>query len=90
MSKLGWFVLVAMLAIPLGGCATAPDGKPAVCDGHHRRPANPYGSVLPMTPGVAPQSPSPTNSKSSAPPAPPPGPLSAVDPLSTAPCGGRA
>ena len=69
------------LALLLAGCATTSDPKPAVCDGKHRRPANPYGSVLPAVP--APEA-------GNAPPPVPPGPQSAIDPQSLAPCGGRA
>lgn len=63
----------------LAGCAHDP--KPAVCDGKHRRPANPYGSVLPADPSAPAAGP---------PPAHAPGPQSSIDPKSLAPCGGRA
>ena len=68
----------------LAACAHSPDGKPAVCDGHHRRPANPYGSVLPedlAQPGLNPGAPAASP--------PPIKPLAAIDPQSFAPCGRR-
>ncbi len=47
---------LAALALPLAACATSKPPKLAVCDGKvkHRRNANPYGSVLPGAPIVAP------------------------------------
>jgi hypothetical protein len=42
------------LIVLIGACATAPDEKLAVCDGRHRRPANPQGSVLAQRPISAP------------------------------------
>jgi hypothetical protein len=80
--------LVASVILALAGCAHSPDGKPAVCDGRHRRPANPYGSVLPIFPGQPDAKPTQPGAKAS--PPPPPGPLSAIDPRSLAPCGRRA
>jgi hypothetical protein len=71
---------VAMLA----ACAHSPDGKPAVCDGRHRRPANPYGSVLPADPAQPGPSPIVPVDPSS-----PIKPLSAIDPHAFAPCGGQ-
>jgi hypothetical protein len=92
-------LLLATALAALAGCAHNPDGKPAICDGRHRRPANPYGSVLPNLPGAAAGPAIP----GAVPPPPPPalGPLSALDPRSKpgptstadrrafAPCGGR-
>ena len=68
-----------LTALVLASCATASDPKPAVCDGKHRRPANPYGSVLSTTPAPA---------AAQAPPAP--GPRSALDPQSFDQCGATA
>jgi hypothetical protein len=84
--------VVASVILALAGCAHSPDGKPAVCDGRHRRPANPYGSVLPVFPGQAntPPDAQPTAHGAKPPLPPPPGPLSAIDPRSLAPCGSRA
>lgn len=42
--------IVALGALAASGCAGAHIAKPAVCDGKHRRPANPYGSILPSLP----------------------------------------
>ena len=36
----------APLCLALAACATAVPDKPTVCDGRHRRAANPNGSVL--------------------------------------------
>lgn len=41
-------LLIASLGV-LAGCAMDSQ-KLAVCDGKHRRPANPYGTVLPGAP----------------------------------------
>ncbi len=49
---LGLAALVITLTGPLAGCATTKTPKLAVCDGRHKRPANPYGSVLPGAPPV--------------------------------------
>lgn len=38
------FILSATVA--LGACSTFASPDAPVCDGHHRRPANLYGSVL--------------------------------------------
>ena len=75
-------LIVALTA--LGGCATHSEPKPAVCDGKHRRPANPYGTVLPNAPGkaVAPVATPPASAA--------PGPQSSIDPKSLAPCGATA
>lgn len=81
--------VVAWAVVALAGCAHKnPDGKPAVCDGRHRRPANPYGSVLPVFPSQADAE--PTKPIAKAPHPPTSGPMSAIDPLSLAPCGSRA
>ena len=39
-------VSIALILPALAGCATPGDPKPPVCDGRHRRPANPHGSIL--------------------------------------------
>ena len=48
--------VLAALALPLAACATSKPPKLPVCDGKvkHRRDANPYGSVLPGAPVIAP------------------------------------
>jgi hypothetical protein len=76
---------LAMLTIAalLTGCATHSEPKPAVCDGKHRRPANPYGTVLPTTPDAKPSDGSPAAPPSS------PGPQSSIDPKSFGSCGAR-
>ena len=41
-------VMALMIAMPSGTVIAAPKSpKLARCDGHHRRTANPYGSILP-------------------------------------------
>jgi len=91
LTPLARLMLVAALAA-LAACAHHPDGRPAVCDGRHRRPANPYGSVLPNLPGAAA---APATPGAVPPPPAAPGPLSAADPRlapdprSFAPCGDR-
>jgi hypothetical protein len=76
---------LAIALLVLAGCATH-DPKPAVCDGKHRRPANPYGSVLPSIPGA--DASTPTAAPSPTPRAArPPGPQSSIDPRSFARCG---
>ena len=41
-------VMVLALAMPASAVTAAPKSpKLARCDGHHRRAANPYGSILP-------------------------------------------
>jgi hypothetical protein len=43
-------LIPAALCLALGACATATPSKSlSVCDGRHRRPANPNGSVLVST-----------------------------------------
>jgi hypothetical protein len=60
-------IITMTFATAVSGCAT-PD-KPSICDGRHRRPANPYGSVLSDTsspaakPPVDPASLSPCGSR---------------------------
>ena len=39
-------VLIALTVQALSACATFRTADPPVCDGRHRRPANPYGSIL--------------------------------------------
>lgn len=39
-------ILILCLALLLGGCALLKMDEAPVCDGQHRRPANPNGSVL--------------------------------------------
>jgi hypothetical protein len=39
-------LLAAALSLPMAACATSSVQPPKGCDGHHRRPANPNGSVL--------------------------------------------
>jgi type IV secretion system protein VirB7 len=64
------FMLSALiLSLTLGACATSPRALP-ICDGKHRRPANPHGSVLDPT-GPAPTAASPIPAPPS-PAAPPP------------------
>ncbi|HEY1926596.1 MAG TPA: hypothetical protein VGG92_03955 [Caulobacteraceae bacterium] len=46
--------VLILLAAALGGCATSTAKSLPVCDGQHRRPANPYGSVLDPAPASAP------------------------------------
>ena len=77
---------IAATMVAVSGCATGQDAKPPVCDGRHRRPANPYGSVLPSIP-TGPVAPPP---RAGAPPPLPPGPFSEADPRSFARCGAGA
>jgi hypothetical protein len=44
---------VLLIAMALGGCATTTSNSLPVCDGKHRRPANPHGSVLNAPPPAA-------------------------------------
>jgi len=49
-------VSIALAVQVLSACATFRTADPPVCDGRHRRPANPYGSILspsPHTPAPA-------------------------------------
>jgi tRNA A37 threonylcarbamoyladenosine synthetase subunit TsaC/SUA5/YrdC len=79
-------VLLPVLTL-LIGCASTQSPKVAVCDGKHRRPANPYGTVLPSVQlagqGAATTPPAikPLTGSTA------PGPLSAIDPRSLLPCG---
>lgn len=43
-------LLTAAILQGLSACTSLRSEEPPVCDGRHRRPANPYGSIL-----VAPQ-----------------------------------
>jgi len=74
-------LILFTVLLALGGCATQSEPKPAVCDGKHRRPANPYGSVLPSVPN--------SDGPAAAPPSktPTPGPQSSIDPKSFDDCG---
>jgi uncharacterized lipoprotein len=65
-------ILIAVLGLGLAGCSTLSKDKPPICDGKHRRPANPYGSVLDpvASPAAAPK----------AEPEPQPDKLSAISP----------
>jgi hypothetical protein len=75
------FLTTGAVCLALAACATGAD-KPAVCDGRHRRPANPNGSVLLGEPRA--QAPAAT-------PAPSAKPMrSAAVPASYRPCGARA
>ena len=60
-------LLLASLLPLLGGCATLTAVRLPVCDGHARRPANPYGSVL-LPPAPAPPDPAADPVNSSDPP----------------------
>ena len=54
-----WLTVLAA-ALALAACASVGKETAPVCDGKHRRPANPYGSVLdPATPPTATPAPSP-------------------------------
>lgn len=91
--------LPLLLVLLLTGCATTNTQKVAVCDGKHRRPANPYGSVLPTAalpgesapasaaasakPGEPPTAPSATSAKA-------PRPVSQLDPEFFESCGRSA
>ncbi len=50
-------VSIALAVQALSACATFRTSDAPVCDGRHRRPANPYGSILspaaPHTPAPA-------------------------------------
>jgi hypothetical protein len=53
-------IVLTVSALALAGCASTGGGKLPACDGKHRRPANPYGSVLtskpePQPPAVSPK-----------------------------------
>lgn len=74
--------MLAALALPLAACATSKTPKLAVCDGKpkHRREANPYGSVLPGAPMLAPTAAPQGGGQhpDALPPPPPPSEVSAV------------
>ncbi|MDG2520512.1 hypothetical protein P7B02_03075 [Caulobacter segnis] len=47
MSRRALVFVALSTSVALCSCATVGDsGRPPVCDGKHRRTANPYGSVL--------------------------------------------
>lgn len=54
-------LVVAVMGLVIGGCATSRTPPLPICDGKHRRDANPYGTVLPGVvtppPAVAPPAP---------------------------------
>jgi len=54
--RLTLFIFLAVAGASLSACASPGGATPAGCDGHHRRPANPNGSVLDgaPTPAAAP------------------------------------
>lgn len=60
------FALAALVAL-LTGCASLGGEDPPVCDGRHRRPANPLDSTLVVAPAPTPAAPQ------AAPAAPPDG-----------------
>ena len=39
-------VLIVAASFALSACSSTGAEKPAICDGKHLRPANPYGTVL--------------------------------------------
>ena len=39
-------VSITLAVQAVSACATFRTADPPVCDGRHRRPANPYGSIL--------------------------------------------
>jgi hypothetical protein len=43
-------LLIASLCLILSACASTAVAPPSGCDGRHRRPANPNGSVLASPP----------------------------------------
>jgi hypothetical protein len=61
-------ILVLAATLGLAGCAAAGTAALPVCDGHHRRSANPNGSVLdpataqPPAPAAAPATPASASS----------------------------
>jgi len=91
MNRFYRFAIALAACASLWSCAASQDARPAVCDGRHRRPANPYGSVLPTLPGPGGGPSAPATSKTAPPPLSPsppapPAKLSAIDPRSGAPC----
>jgi hypothetical protein len=73
--------VLILLAAALGGCASSTAKSLPVCDGQHRRPANPYGSVLAPAPTAKGTATPPTPAAPAA-PAPPP-----ATPASPSGCG---
>ncbi|OGN43902.1 MAG: hypothetical protein A2623_07865 [Caulobacterales bacterium RIFCSPHIGHO2_01_FULL_70_19] len=57
---------LATAAAILAGCASLGRDDAPVCDGRHRRPANPHGSTL--VPAAAPAQPEPPAPASESPP----------------------
>ncbi|MDB5457641.1 MAG: hypothetical protein JWP92_3226 [Caulobacter sp.] len=57
--------LVLGAAIALSSCAAVNQASAPICDGKHRRPANPYGSVLDPAspPASSPATPAPATPK---------------------------
>lgn len=98
--------LPVLLILAASGCASTGSQRALVCDGKHRRAANPYGSVLPVVPlegqtaglaALVPSSPAAAAAAAlkSAPPASaaqtsPPPPSAKPDPKSIQSCGGRS
>ena len=78
-------LITGALCLALAACATASPKTLAVCDGRHRRPANPTGSVLAVAPAPPQPSPSAAAALRPAKPAKP-----AALAASYAPCGDRA
>ncbi len=86
MARIAALSLLICAAAGLAGCATGKEPKSAICDGHHRRPANLYGSVLPDAPlPAAAGAQAPIGDAKAA-----PGPLSTTDPQSFGRCGRTA
>jgi hypothetical protein len=73
------------LCLALGACASASP-RLATCDGHHRRPANPNGSVLIAPPAAETAAPRAGVRHGSAKPER----RAALDPASYIPCRARA
>jgi hypothetical protein len=63
--------VLILLAAALGGCASATAKSLPVCDGQHRRPANPYGSVLEPSPPPTAAAPGLSPRPATPPPTPP-------------------
>ena len=55
-------VSITLAVQAVSACATFRTADPPVCDGRHRRPANPYGSILSP---AAPYAPAPVADASS-------------------------
>lgn len=56
MTSFRLLTLAAIVAAPLAGCASLGGDDSPVCDGRHRRPANPHGSTLVPAPAPPPPS----------------------------------